>query len=102
MPAFTIETSSGARYMRADTMQAARVRAYKVWGAVYSIDTLDLGERQSVGGRAYDAACGTLDTMPSKAAQVADTRMLAGFYESKNAHKVRTEIDRQQLADFFA
>ena len=84
MQIFKIETASGARYIRANTIAQARVRAYKVWQAIGA--TMAIGQAMAdIGAYGYDQACNAIE---QKAAPVAQDR-LVGFYNPDQAAQAR-------------
>ena len=95
------QISNGARsyYVRADSLQAAKLRAYKVWGAGLGYP-MDIGQAipASVGGRGYDSACNTVDTLGDRVAPAVRLEPLRGFYASKEQRKASADNVAAQFA----
>lgn len=89
---YRIATAHGLRYVRAYSMQAAKVRAYTVWGASGRAACTPIGiQAPDIGAHGYRIACGTVDIMPSKAAHADQARPMRGFYEPSQAKRARVD-----------
>lgn len=80
----------GSHYVRAHSAQAARLRAFKVWGAQDA--ARDIGQQApDVGRLGYAQAVATRDIMPTKAAHNDRRGALVGFYMASHAKTTRTD-----------
>ena len=95
---YLVSTPHGPRYVRADSAQAARLRAFKVWGAGRTVvGTIGQWAPDSLGAFGYAKACNTVDVMPSKAAHHDKAPALGSFYMPSKAKAARVDNEASRL-----
>lgn len=100
---YAISTPQGMRYIRAHSMQAAKVRAYKVWSASGRAACDTIGQQApDIGRYGYATACNTVDVMPRKAAHADHAPALRGFYMPTQAKRTRVDNDASRLLALLA